>query len=67
MELVVCPECGDVAEVVERFVLGSTDGPVELAQTCCVRRHRFTVEARTLRSALVHRSEPQRWTPWPAG
>lgn len=64
MELIICPECGNVAEVVERFVLHSTDGPVELAQTCCLQRHRFTVEVRALRGAVVRRSaEPQRWNP----
>jgi hypothetical protein len=41
--LVECPECAAPAEVVDRFTLDSTDGPVEHAIVLCVLRHRFTV------------------------
>jgi hypothetical protein len=41
MTLVNCPDCGEIAEVVDRFVLPSTDGPVEHVRTCCVYRHWF--------------------------
>jgi hypothetical protein len=37
------PECAAPAEVVDRFVLESTDGPIEHAIVLCVLRHRFTV------------------------
>ena len=36
-----CPECGEIAEVLERAVLESTDGPMEHAQVRCLRRHWF--------------------------
>ncbi|MBM6399259.1 hypothetical protein [Phycicoccus sonneratiae] len=36
-----CPECGLIAEVLDRVVLESTDGPVEHAHVRCVARHRF--------------------------
>lgn len=36
---VTCPDCGEIAEVRDRFVLPSTDGPVEHVQTLCVARH----------------------------
>ena len=52
LELAVCPECGGVAEVVTRFSLGSTDGPVEHVRLVCVMRHGFVMPA-------------QRVTPWP--
>ncbi len=41
METTRCPECGQPAEVLDRAVLESTDGPVEHAHVRCVRRHRF--------------------------
>ena len=41
METTRCPECGQPAEVVDRAVLESTDGPVEHAHVRCVQRHRF--------------------------
>ena len=41
METTRCPECGQPAEVVDRTVLASTDGPVEHAHVRCVQRHRF--------------------------
>jgi hypothetical protein len=41
--IVECPECAAPAEIVDRFVLESTDGPIEHAIVLCVLRHRFTV------------------------
>lgn len=36
-----CPDCGEIAEICERFVLVSTDGPIEHVRVLCVRRHCF--------------------------
>lgn len=36
-----CPECGAPALVEWRFVLESTDGPIEHCRVRCVRRHWF--------------------------
>jgi hypothetical protein len=36
LELIVCPHCGAAAEVVDRFVLQSTNGPVEHVKVRCV-------------------------------
>ena len=41
MDLTVCPECDELAEVRWRAVMESTDGPVEHAKVVCVRRHWF--------------------------
>ena len=41
MDLTVCPECDELAEVQWRAVMESTDGPVEHAKVVCVRRHWF--------------------------
>jgi hypothetical protein len=41
MTVISCPGCGEVAEVIDRFVLPSTNGPVEHVRTHCVRRHWF--------------------------
>ncbi len=43
LEIVECPECTAPAEIVDRFVLESTAGPIEHATVLCVLRHRFTV------------------------
>jgi hypothetical protein len=48
MDLTRCPDCDAPAEVVDRFVLESTDGPVEHARVRCVRRHWFLLPVRTL-------------------
>jgi hypothetical protein len=37
-----CPGCGAIAEVVDRFTLPSTDGPLEHVRTQCVHRHWYT-------------------------
>jgi len=38
-DLTACPECSATAEVTDRVMLDSTDGPVEHARIRCVRRH----------------------------
>ena len=47
-----CPQCGLVAEVVDRDVWPSTDGPVEHVHVRCVDKHRFVLPTATL--ALHH-------------
>lgn len=44
LEIVGCPECTAAAEVVGRYALRSTDGPVEHTVAVCVRGHRFTLQ-----------------------
>jgi hypothetical protein len=45
LELISCPEpsCQATAEILDRFLLGSTSGPVEHAKTYCVHRHFFVL------------------------
>ncbi|MGH3940482.1 MAG: hypothetical protein ACRDTG_17960 [Pseudonocardiaceae bacterium] len=43
LDLARCPACGGTAEVVDRFVLDSTDGPLEHVTTYCARRHRLSM------------------------
>ncbi|MEO7754777.1 MAG: hypothetical protein ABIS35_15340 [Terracoccus sp.] len=45
IDITSCPECGRPAEVTDRHVLESTDGPVEHATVVCVARHRFFMPA----------------------
>jgi hypothetical protein len=45
LELTNCPECGAPAEVIDRFVLPSSDGPVEHVKTRCVTGPWFVVPA----------------------
>ena len=48
LDLVVCPECAAPAEVVDRFALPSTDGPVEHVKVVCLARHWFLLPAGAL-------------------
>jgi hypothetical protein len=48
MEFTTCPECRSIARVLDRFVLESTDGPVEHVRTQCVERHWFVLPAAAL-------------------
>lgn len=50
MDLTTCPECGAPAEVRDRHVLDSTDGPVEHARIRCVQRHHFFLPVERLSS-----------------
>jgi hypothetical protein len=40
-----CPDCGRPAEVTDRFVLASTDGPIEHVALSCVDGHYFRMAA----------------------
>ena len=40
-----CPECELPAEVIDRFSLYSTDGPIDHVKIACLRRHVFTPPA----------------------
>jgi hypothetical protein len=61
LDLVGCPTCAAPAEIVERFVLNSTDGPIEHATVLCADRHRFTVLVERLASPRTKEREPGRW------
>ncbi len=63
VDLVGCSACAAPAEVVDRFVLQSTDGPIEHATVTCADRHRFTVLVERLATPRPNRSEPGRWAP----
>ena len=62
LELTQCPECDALAEVVARFTLGSTDGPVEHVRVTCILNHGFVMPAeRLVKEHLVREpSERQR-------
>src|SRR5262245_41808562 len=47
-----CPECSASAEETDRFVLDSTDGPMEHVALDCPRNHRFQVPVDKLSSSL---------------
>ena len=53
-----CPQCGLVAEVVDRDVWPSTDGPVEHVHVRCVDKHRFVLPTASLE--LHHASAERR-------
>jgi hypothetical protein len=62
LDLVGCPACAAPAEIVERFVLDSTDGPIEHATVRCADRHRFTVLVERLTTPRVQEDkEARRW------
>jgi hypothetical protein len=55
LTIVGCPECNQPAEVLDRFALESTDGPVEHVRLCCLARHHFLVPAEALTRAASNR------------
>lgn len=53
LQLTRCPECGAPAEIEQRTVLESTDGPVEHVRVRCVRRHHFLLPTAALDHAAA--------------
>ncbi|MDN5796502.1 MAG: hypothetical protein L0H79_12210 [Intrasporangium sp.] len=53
MDTTTCPDCGEIAEVLWRAVMDSTDGPVEHSKILCLNRHWFL-----LPTASLERSTP---------
>jgi len=41
LDLSTCPECASPAEILGRWVVESTDGPIEEIRLRCLRRHVF--------------------------
>lgn len=60
-----CPECGETAEVLDRHVLESTDGPVEHLRIRCLRRHWFLLPASMLAPAEHEPPAPREAVPRP--
>jgi hypothetical protein len=50
--VVSCPECGSSATVLDRCVLESTDGPVELVRILCAAGHYFFMPSAGLASRV---------------
>jgi hypothetical protein len=50
MDMTTCPECGQTAEIEDRHVLESTDGPIEHARVRCIARHWFFLPVEKLTS-----------------
>ena len=66
MDFTACPECGSIALVLDRFVLESTDGPVEHVRVHCVQRHRFLLPAASLGGSRRPTAVPRPRPAWPA-
>jgi hypothetical protein len=62
LDMVGCPTCAAPAEVVDRFVLESTDGPIEHTTVLCAERHRFTVLVERMRTPRTAGEEVARWS-----
>jgi hypothetical protein len=70
LDLTACPEpgCMSPAEIIERFAMGSTGGPMEHVRTRCLYKHHFFMPVEKLASPhVVDREEVTadilRWPP----
>jgi hypothetical protein len=46
--MTTCPECGGLADVLDRHVLESTSGPVEHVKIRCISGHHFFLPTASL-------------------
>jgi hypothetical protein len=59
-----CPQCAQPAQIVDRFTLGSTDGPVEHVKVSCRDGHWFTPLAQDVEIVQIAASaEPMEAAP----
>jgi hypothetical protein len=58
LDIIARSQCGAPAEIVERFWLDSTDGPIQHLKTTCLSKHWLT-----LRAATVHQQRPATRSP----
>lgn len=49
-----CAQCGQLAVVTDRFVLESTDGPIEHLRTLCLARHHLMLSTEMLARSATH-------------
>ena len=66
VDLTSCPDCGAPADVTERFVLESTDGPVEHARVHCAGGHWFLLSVASLQRSRRRQPGPPAPRPTPA-
>ena len=64
LEIVGCPECGAPAEIVDRFELASTNGPVEHVKVLCIQRHWFTVAVTQMAQRPARPATGKEHGPW---
>jgi len=64
LEIVGCPECGAPAEIVDRFELASTNGPVEHVKVLCIQRHWFTVAVTQMAQRPARPATGKEQGPW---
>jgi hypothetical protein len=58
LTLTSCPQCGAPAEITERFLLASTDGPVPHVALACAAGHHFRMAAEGLPGSERSGTEP---------
>jgi hypothetical protein len=58
MDMTVCPDCGQTAEIEDRHVLESTDGPIEHARVRCLAGHWFFMPVDKLASPTLGQAQP---------
>ena len=60
LELTRCPDpdCGTLAEVSQRWTLGSTSGTLAMAQTRCLDRHTFVLPTSRLHAGTLGPHRP---------